>query len=163
MSDVLSKGARSALMARIRGNDTKPELIVRRTLHAMGYRYRLHVGDLPGTPDLVFPSRRKVVFVNGCFWHAHECRHGLRRPSTNVEFWNAKALANRERDARVERALREAGWDVEVVWECETKSKDRPWLRRIVQWLGPSSSSAKADISAGSGDSSGPRLESGPS
>lgn len=122
---------------------------MRRTLHAMGYRYRLHVRGLPGTPDLVFPSRRKIIFVNGCFWHAHECRHGLRRPSTNIEFWNAKALANRERDSRVERELREAGWDVEIVWECETKGKDRSWLCRILRWLGPPSSFAGLKGSVG--------------
>lgn len=132
-------------MARIRGKDTKPEFIVRRALHAIGYRYRLHVRGMPGSPDLVFPARRKVVFIHGCFWHAHDCSHGLRRPGTNVEFWNAKAIANRERDARKVRQLREAGWDVETVWECETKSKDQPWLPRIVEWLGPPRSSGGAN------------------
>ena len=124
-------------MARIRGKDTKPEFIVRRALHAIGYRYRLHVRSIPGTPDLVFPARRKAIFIHGCFWHAHDCRHGIRRPRSNVEYWNAKAIANRERDARKEQQLRAEGWDVATIWECETKAKDQPWLHRIVEWLGP--------------------------
>lgn len=124
-------------MARIRRKNTAPELIVRRALHAIGYRYRLHVRGIPGSPDLVFLARRKIIFIHGCFWHAHHCRHGLRRPGTNVEFWNAKALSNRERDERKERQLREAGWDVKTVWECETKAKGQAWLPKIVEWLGP--------------------------
>ena len=124
-------------MARIRAKNTKPELVVRGTLHALGYRFRIHVHGLAGSPDLVFPARRKALFVHGCFWHAHNCRHGLRRPTTNVDFWNEKAHANRERDARKERQLRDAGWEVATVWECETKSQDQPWLARIVEWLGP--------------------------
>jgi DNA mismatch endonuclease, patch repair protein len=137
MADILTQSERSALMARIRAKDTRPELVVRQTLHALGYRFRLHVRHLQGTPDLAFPARHKALFVHGCFWHAHDCQHGLRRPSTNTDFWSEKARANRERDARKEQQLRDAGWDVATVWECETKSREQPWLARIVEWLGP--------------------------
>jgi DNA mismatch endonuclease (patch repair protein) len=136
MVDVLDKAARSALMAKVRQKNTAPELVVRRALHALGYRYRLNVKELPGSPDLVFPVRRKALFVHGCYWHAHDCRQGLRRPTSNVAFWEEKARANRERDQRKERALREAGWDVETVWECETKDRFNPWLPRIRAFLG---------------------------
>src|SRR5690348_5002752 len=104
MVDSLSRSARSALMGRIGGKDTLPELQVRRGLHALGYRYRLHARELPGHPDLVFPARRKVIFVHGCFWHGHDCAHGRRRPKTNVPFWDAKARDNVARDARKEAA-----------------------------------------------------------
>lgn len=137
VADTLSESERSALMSRIGGKDTKPELVVRRTLHSLGYRYRLHVRGLPGSPDLVFPGRNKALLVHGCFWHSHNCAHGRRRPSSNVEFWNAKCEANRERDARKARQLRESGWEVETVWECETKQREQPWILRITQWLGP--------------------------
>ena len=137
MVDILSQRDRSALMARITGKNTKPELVVRGALHALGYRFRLHVRGLPGSPDLVFPARRKVLFVHGCFWHAHNCQHGMRRPSTNSDFWNEKARSNHERDIRKEQQLREAGWDVATVWECETQSREQTWVASIVEWLGP--------------------------
>jgi DNA mismatch endonuclease (patch repair protein) len=144
MADTLTQDARRALMARIRGKDTKPELAVRRELHALGYRYRLHARGLPGSPDLVFPGRRKVIFVHGCYWHAHDCRHGLRRPSTNSVFWQGKAEANRARDRRKAEELLEAGWDVAVVWECETTGANRgAWLDRIRGFLGPPSVEAE--------------------
>lgn len=134
MVDRLSPVARSALMSRIRGKDTIPELRVRRTLHAVGYRYRLHSKSLPGHPDLVFPSRRKVIFVHGCFWHGHDCVHGRRRPNTNVAYWKAKYEANRVRDARKENALKKMGWRVHVIWECEVKADE--WLARSLRFLG---------------------------
>lgn len=112
---------RSELMRRVRGKDTKPEIVVRRVAFSIGLRFRLHRADLPGRPDLVFPSRRKVVFVHGCFWHRH---HGCTRSSTpgsNRDFWIAKFDRNVERDARKERELREAGWDVLIIWECQTR------------------------------------------
>lgn len=112
-------GARSNLMKSVRRAGTAPELAVRRFLHAMGLRYTLHPAHLPGRPDLVLPRRRSVVFVNGCFWHGHDCRHGSVRSKTNAAFWTAKLLANRRRDARKTAELRAAGWHVEVVWECE--------------------------------------------
>lgn len=114
-------------MARIKSQDTKPEMIVRRLVHGMGYRYRLHGKGLPGRPDLVFPARKKIIFVHGCFWH----RHGVascpktRTPKTNVAFWEAKFAANRTRDAKVERSLRVAGWSIAVVWECQTADRER--------------------------------------
>ncbi len=116
---------RSALMARIRGKDTKPELVVRRLVHAMGYRYRLHRRDLPGSPDLVFKSRRKVVFVHGCFWHRHPGCKKASTPSTRREFWQEKFDQNVERDVRKEIQLMAAGWAVLVIWECQTKDAER--------------------------------------
>ncbi len=112
---------RSRLMARVRGRDTKPEMIVRSLVHGLGYRFRLHRRDLPGSPDLVFPSKRKVVFVHGCFWHRHVGCKKATRPKTRVAFWNEKFDANVERDKRAVIALEEAGWNVKVVWECQTK------------------------------------------
>ena len=122
--DTLSPAQRSERMARVRGRDTKPEWLVRRTLHQLGYRYRLHRRDLPGTPDLVFPGRKKVIFVHGCFWHGHdapECKLA-RLPKSRKEFWNTKICRNAERDAMALEALKNLGWGVYVVWECELKA-----------------------------------------
>lgn len=105
------------MMAGIRGKDTKPEMIVRKGLHAAGFRYRLHVKDIPGKPDLVFPGRRAVVFVNGCFWHGHDCRF-FRMPSTRQEFWSEKIEANKVRDREVSDRLAREGWRQLVIWEC---------------------------------------------
>lgn len=106
-------------MGLVRSRDTKPEMMVRRMVHAMGYRYRLHAKDLPGKPDLAFRSRRKVVFVHGCFWHRHpECALA-RLPKSREDFWLPKLDANRRRDMKNERALRDAGWGVLTIWECE--------------------------------------------
>lgn len=118
--DPLSPDERSALMARIRGKDTQPELRVRRILHALGYRFRLHRTDLPGSPDIVFPSRMKVVFVHGCFWHRHRCRKGRALPTRNRKYWEQKFLANCRRDQRARRDLWRVGWRVLTVWECKT-------------------------------------------
>lgn len=110
-------------MSRVRGRDTKPEMLVRRLAHGMGYRYRVHCRDLPGAPDLVFRSRRKVIFVHGCFWHRHPdpvCRLA-RLPKSKLDFWGPKLETNRERDERNLALLAELGWDVLVVWECQTK------------------------------------------
>ena len=122
MTDVLTPEQRRRCMAAIRGKDTKPEMIVRKLAHAMGYRYRLHRKDLPGKPDLVFPSRKKVIFVHGCFWHMHNCRYGRVTPKTNAEFWQKKREATVMRDRRNRRALRATGWESLVVWEC--------WIRQ---------------------------------
>jgi DNA mismatch endonuclease, patch repair protein len=124
MVDNRSPESRSALMSRIGGKDTAPELAVRRLLHALGYRFRLHRRDLPGTPDIVFPSRKRAIFVNGCFWHGHGCRIG-RAPKSRQEFWLPKLEKNRAKDARNKRALRNRGWGVLTVWQCQTKSQDR--------------------------------------
>ncbi|KAB1069983.1 DNA mismatch endonuclease Vsr [Methylobacterium planeticum] len=128
--------ARSALMQRIRGKNTKPELLVRRLIHSMGYRFRLHRRDLPGRPDLVFPSRRKVIFVHGCFWHRHLGCKKASTPTTRRDFWQTKFAQNVERDARKERELQQAGWDVFVVWECETGDLKR-LSGRLSEFLGP--------------------------
>jgi DNA mismatch endonuclease (patch repair protein) len=119
--DTISREYRSEIMSRVKAKNTKPEMVVRRMLHAAGYRYRLHARDLPGKPDLVFPGRRKVVFINGCFWHRHrDCAHA-RLPKSRTEFWTDKLERNRERDERNVEALREQGWDVLTVWECEVR------------------------------------------
>lgn len=125
MVDTLSTAQRSAQMSKIRGRDTKPEMLVRRMVHAMGYRYRLHRKDLPGHPDLTFSSPRKVVFVHGCFWHRHtDSRCKLARlPKSRLDFWVPKLEANVARDARNEQDLRALGWGVLTVWECELKDR----------------------------------------
>ncbi|NWG75487.1 MAG: DNA mismatch endonuclease Vsr [Rubrivivax sp.] len=121
MADTLTTEQRSKRMRGIRQKDTSLELLVRKELHRRGLRYRLGGRGLPGRPDLVFPKHKAVVFVHGCFWHAHDCRLG-KRPASNVGFWEQKALANRERDARKEAELRALGWRVFVVWQCELAS-----------------------------------------
>lgn len=111
-------------MRAVKDRDTKPEMIVRRMIHKMGYRYRLHRKDLPGKPDLVFPGRKKVIFVNGCFWHGHTCRRGARTPKTNREYWVEKIGKNRVRDRKSRRALSVKGWKVLTLWECQLKNLD---------------------------------------
>ena len=113
-------------MSLVRGRDTKPEMLVRRVTHAMGYRYRLHYSKLPGKPDLAFPGRRKVVFVHGCYWHRHpdpSCKLA-RLPKSRLDFWKPKLEGNRRRDLENQRKLREMGWDVLVVWECQLREVD---------------------------------------
>jgi DNA mismatch endonuclease, patch repair protein len=118
--DTISPDRRSRVMSKIRGRDTAPELLIRSTLHRLGFRYRLHRKDLAGTPDLVFSGKRSVIFVHGCFWHGHDCpRGGL--PSSNISFWQEKIDTNKRRDSRVERELKSEGWKVLTVWQCETK------------------------------------------
>lgn len=111
-------------MRRIRKTDTGPEMIVRRLAHGLGYRFRLHRRDLPGTPDLVFPGRRKVIFVHGCFWHQHHCRLGSKQPATNRDYWLPKLKRNVERDAIAVAKLRKAGWQILVIWECEVRERE---------------------------------------
>jgi DNA mismatch endonuclease (patch repair protein) len=132
--DKLSREARSALMSRIRGKNTQPELIVRRLVHSMGFRYRLYRSELPGTPDLVFPGRRRVVFVHGCFWHNHQGCPGVRLPKSRKASWLKKLARNSERDRRVLAALRKMGWRTLVVWECQLRGLGR--LRsRVARFL----------------------------
>lgn len=119
--DTLTPGERSERMSRVRNKDTKPEMRVRRMVHAMGYRYRLHYGGLPGRPDMVFPERKKVIFVHGCFWHRHTGCSRCRMPKSRLEFWEPKLEKNRLRDLENQAKLKELGWDVLVVWECETE------------------------------------------
>jgi len=132
---VPPSAARSAVMRAVKGRDTGPEMLVRRLAHALGYRFRLHRKDLPGNPDLVFPARRKAIFVHGCFWHGHDCARGARMPKANAAYWSAKIARNVARDARVLAELRALGWDPLVLWECELK--DRAGLpARLRQHLG---------------------------
>lgn len=117
--DVFTREKRSEVMSRVRSRDTKPEMLVRRYLHSKGLRYRLNRKDLPGKPDLVFPSRRAVVFVHGCFWHGHAGCPKAKLPSTRREFWHAKIESNIARDSRLLEALERDGWSCLVIWECE--------------------------------------------
>jgi DNA mismatch endonuclease (patch repair protein) len=123
--DTLTRGERSARMALVRQKDTKPELVVRRLAHVLGYRYRLHRRDLPGTPDLVFPGRGKIIRVHGCFWHCHVGCSLARLPKSRLDFWLPKLTGNVERDARSLVALRRLGWGVMTVWECQTRDTAR--------------------------------------
>jgi DNA mismatch endonuclease, patch repair protein len=130
--DILSRSERSKRMALIRSRDTKPEWIVRRLVHAMGYRFRLHVRSLPGCPDLVFRSRAKVIFVHGCFWHMH--KNCCRPPKSRLRYWKPKLERNAQRDKRVRRELHRSGWRSLVIWECETDGGDE-LKRRIRRFL----------------------------
>lgn len=121
MADVLTREQRSRNMSAIRGKNTKPELIVRRIVHRLGFRFRLHRKDLPGKPDLVFPRLGKAILVHGCFWHMHDCAYGAVRPKSNASFWQQKRESNVERDRRNLVALKASGWDVLTVWECRTR------------------------------------------
>lgn len=129
--DVLTPEQRSRNMSRVRGRDTKPELLLRRALHATGLRHRLHVASLPGRPDLTYPRHRCVVQVHGCFWHGHDCPM-FRLPATRPTFWAAKIEANRHRDRRTSAALQAAGWRVLTVWECALRGPARQPLGMVV-------------------------------
>jgi DNA mismatch endonuclease (patch repair protein) len=134
MVDSLTPEQRSERMSRIRGKDSKAELIVRRLIHAAGFRYRLHVAKLPGKPDLVFPGRRKIIFVHGCFWHRHDCALG-RLPKSRLDFWLPKLEKNRLRDETNRIALAALGWDCRVVWECELGDREA-LSERLTHFLG---------------------------
>ena len=134
MVDTVTPEVRSRIMAQVKSKGMKPEMRVRRLLHRLGYRYRLHRSDLPGRPDLVFPSRRKVVFVNGCFWHHHRGCERVRIPATNREYWVAKLERNRDRDERNLGLLEESGWKVMTAWECELRDMDAA-SERLVEFL----------------------------
>ena len=121
MTDVFSTEKRSAVMRRVKGRDTTPELKVRKALTALGARYRLNRKDLPGTPDIVLPGRRLAIFVHGCFWHGHDCPRGSRTPKANREYWTAKVARNIARDQRTSGELTAAGWRVLTVWECRLR------------------------------------------
>ena len=121
MTDVYDAATRSRVMARVKGKDTGPEMMVREALTRLGARYRLHRKDLPGSPDIVLPGRRLAIFVHGCFWHGHDCPRGSRTPKANREYWTAKVGRNIARDAASREALQAAGWRVETIWECDLK------------------------------------------
>lgn len=138
MADTISPKARSENMRRIRSRDTKPETLIRSALHRSGYRFRLHRRDLPGKPDIVFSSRRKVVFVHGCFWHQHaDCREG-RLPNSNRDYWGPKLMANVKRHELAVSRLNEAGWQPLTVWECEIEADMIAIRDQIIDFLGPS-------------------------
>jgi DNA mismatch endonuclease (patch repair protein) len=123
-ADIVSPEHRSKIMSKIRGKNTKPEMVVRSLCHEMGYRFRLHRGDLPGTPDLVFPKHGLCMFVHGCFWHRHpECKYAY-MPKSRVDFWQNKLAKNVERDLKTQKALINMGWRVVTIWECHTKNRD---------------------------------------
>jgi DNA mismatch endonuclease, patch repair protein len=127
VADSLSKAERSERMSRVRGRDTKPEMVIRRLVHWMGFRYRLHDRRLPGAPDLVFKSRRKAIFIHGCFWHRHSdpsCKLA-RMPKSKLDFWKAKLEGNRQRDLRNQSDLDALGWQYLIVWECELGHKEQ--------------------------------------
>lgn len=121
-------------MSRVRGRDTKPEMLVRSCVHRMGFRFRVHRRDLPGNPDIVLPRHRKVIFVHGCFWHGHRGCPRSKRPTTNEEFWGKKLDGNIRRDRRFGRELRHMGWKMLVVWQCETRKPDK-LLRKLERFL----------------------------
>ena len=123
-------------MRAVRSRDTAPEMTVRRLLHRLGYRYRLHRKELPGTPDIVFGPRRKVIFVHGCFWHGHSCRRGARLPATNVDYWRRKIDRNIKRHAEQTEQLRAAGWATLVIWECQT-APEQLLTERLRAFLSP--------------------------
>ncbi|TPL38891.1 very short patch repair endonuclease [Mesorhizobium sp. B2-4-6] len=138
MADIVTPEIRSQMMAGIRGKNTKPELVLRRGLHAAGFRFRLHDRSLPGNPDIVFPRYRAVLFAHGCFWHGHDC-HLFKWPSSRPDFWRTKIHRNREVDARVTASLQQAGWRQGIVWECALKGRTRlpieAVLAECVSWL----------------------------
>lgn len=136
--DTFSKADRSRIMAAVKSKDTTPEMVVRRLSHRLGYRHRLHVKNLPGTPDLVYPRLRKIIEVRGCFWHMHACGR-CRIPATRRGYWLAKLRRNASRDRMTVQKLRREGWRVLIVWECQTGDTDR-LLGRLRRFLGASES-----------------------
>ncbi len=138
MADIVAPDVRSRMMAGIRNKDTKPEMAIRKGLHGLGFRFLLHDKRFPGKPDLVFPKWRTAIFVNGCFWHGHDC-HLFKWPASREQFWRDKIARNQENDARAFAALREAGWRVALVWECALKGKTRlkelEVLRKLEDWI----------------------------
>ncbi len=142
MTDTISRKRRSENMRAIRSRDMKPELRVRSAAHRIGYRFRLHRGDLPGKPDLVFPRRRKVVFVHGCFWHQHSACADGRMPRSNLGYWRAKLGRNVKRDSEHLTKLKAAGWKSLVIWECQTKD-ERLLVSRLARFLGSSGLTCK--------------------
>ena len=133
VTDHVSPKKRSAIMARVKTRNTTPELVARKMLHRLGYRYRLHRRDLPGSPDIVFPRPRLAIFVNGCFWHGHTCRYG-RLPKTKLGYWRPKIEANRKRDVSKHRQLQKQGWGFLVVWQCELRNTEVA-LKKMVKFL----------------------------
>jgi DNA mismatch endonuclease, patch repair protein len=132
MADNLTTEQRRHNMSRIRSKNTAPEMIVRSHVHRLGYRYRLHGKNLPGKPDLVFASRKKIILVHGCFWHMHDCSYGKVIPKSNAEYWQTKRLMNRERDRKHLSELERLGWETLIVWECMTKPRNVAQLPELL-------------------------------
>lgn len=132
--DVHTKAERSYNMSRIRDKNTKPEIIIRSVVHRLGFRYGLHKSKLPGKPDLVLSRHKKIIFVHGCFWHMHNCRYGRVKPATNAKFWQVKRQSNVARDKRNLKALKKLGWEVLVIWECQTKKPEK-LTNKIISFL----------------------------
>jgi len=147
VADVVDRKTRSRMMSGIRGKDTKPELIIRKILHALGFRYKLHDKQLPGSPDMVFPKYKAVIFVNGCFWHGHNC-HLFKWPSSREEFWHNKITRTQEKDKENIEELLQENWRVLQIWECAIKGKERLPTEKIIEkvsfWL--KSSQTQLDI-----------------
>jgi DNA mismatch endonuclease (patch repair protein) len=149
MADTRTKEQRSNIMKSVGSRDTGPELTVRRLLYRLGYRYRLHRRDLPGRPDIVFPTRRKAIFIHGCFWHGHNCDKG-KLPKSRAEYWTAKIKMNRDRDARAIVRLEDAGWRTLLIWQCELKGLDA--IGRVLsEFLGPPGNGSQIFPSAAKG------------
>ena len=156
--DTRTEEQRRRIMQAVKSRDTGPEMIVRRLLHRLGYRYRLHRKDLPGKPDVAFVSRRKAIFVHGCFWHGHGCPKG-RLPKSRLDYWKPKLNGNRERDRRKEEELRSLGWSVLVIWQCETADLEA-LARRLLRFLGdrpirPAPGVGRGSIGSKAGDERG--------
>lgn len=132
--DTLTKEKRSEVMSRVRSKNTRPELAVRKLVKALGYKFRLHDKSLPGRPDLVFPNKRKAIFIHGCFWHRHGCANGQRLPKSRVGFWEEKLISNRRRDIHNLRRLNRLGWRYLIIWECRLR-KPESIERKLVKFL----------------------------
>lgn len=151
MVDIVSPAVRSRMMSGIQGKNTKPEIMVRKMLHAMGYRFRLHQRDLPGVPDIVMPGRKVAIFVHGCFWHMHGGCRFAKLPSTRAEFWKAKLQSNIDRDQSSTVKLNALGWRVLWVWECSIRAKDAPEAlpTQLRMWIDGESAFGQIGIAAG--------------
>lgn len=131
--DIFSKSKRSDIMSKVSGKDTKPEILVRKYLFSKGFRYRKNVKDLPGKPDIVLPRHKAIIFIHGCFWHGHEGCEAAKLPASNVDYWMKKVASNITRDSHNIHLLKETGWNVIIIWECELKSKNRE--QRLLQLI----------------------------
>jgi DNA mismatch endonuclease, patch repair protein len=134
LTDIVDKPTRSRMMSRITGRDTRPELIIRKALHRRGFRFRLHMKGLPGKPDLILPAYRTAIFVNGCFWHCHECSY-FRLPKSNQEFWRAKLGANVLRDVKNTQKLLDGNWYVATIWECVIRDQSIEFVEEKIEML----------------------------
>ena len=139
MTDIFTKAERSRIMSRVTGKNTKPEILVRKMIHAMGFRFRIHRKDLPGRPDIVLPRFHKAIFVHGCFWHGHKGCIRATRPTTNTDFWNKKIDSNMKRDRRNKEALKKDGWESLAIWACQLQNPETI-TNRIFNFLGESKS-----------------------